>query len=654
MHKYLALIAFLFLGAAVLGNLVQNRPRATYGDTITAQWVDNATDEDGYRVYWDTAPATYGNNSGDLAANSTSFEITGLTPSTLYYGKTVAFKTVGGESTGPLLWQMYTTDASNVLVPAPVVNGTIANQTDNEGDTISTLSTSTAFTAGGGTTYSVIEGALPAGLSMDTAGDVTGTITAGEAANSPFSIRVRATDGIGRIVDQAAFTWTVASPLANIKTGMLAWYDFDDATDSHSTGNDGAVTGSPAYGDPTTLNSTDYIEFPAAIETALDASSEATIIAMIRTSSGQLDGDNLLASGANRTRLRYDDSGLGLVAIIYTVQDGSTTATMTTSTIYQVGVMATDVSGGNITTASVFDGSIGAQSAATAKGLFGDSADIGTNAAGTDFYWLGVWDRALTAAEITALDDETLVYGDLPAGPATDWTADPTMVALYSFESGAIDQDSVGTNHVDDAVTSEDPAPDTTNHKELAQAADFEQDGVDDGLILSYANAEADFPCNGTGDGEITIGGWVRPESIAVTMTLVGINNLQQRFQVFGSGVLYVDLNGSASDEYTTTATLTAGSTYFVAYVYSDVDDAIRVYIREESAGSSTWEEDLTITSVGTLGDATGGTFQVGAASDGGVGLDGVMDGWGVFNGKAMTQAELDGVFDNGWDGDGW
>jgi hypothetical protein len=242
-------------------------------------------------------------------------------------------------------------------------------------------------------------------------------------------------------------------------------------------------------------------------------------------------------------------------------------------------------------------------------------------------------------------------------GGGTDWTADATLKGLYLFNSSpGINQDSSGKgNHIDDATAAEAPAASTGDKIEGDQAADFETSGNDDGLILSYANASVDFPCNGTGDGEVTFAGWVKAESIANPGYIAGISSGNVfRFTCVTGGTLVINFDGSSTATHTSTATIATGTWYFVAAVYSDAANEIRLYIRQQGAGSSTWE--TTAANIGTLDDASASSFSIGCRLDNISAncWDGLIDALAVFNGKAFTQAELDGVFTNGWDGNGW
>lgn len=249
--------------------------------------------------------------------------------------------------------------------------------------------------------------------------------------------------------------------------------------------------------------------------------------------------------------------------------------------------------------------------------------------------------------------DVTVVVGQpVQTGSGTDWTAESTMKALYLFEtSPGINQDSKSTNHIDDTGPTTGMSADTTNYREGTQSGDNDNTNTE-AAFLDKANMTADFPCNGTGDGEVTIAGWIRLDVISDNDYLVSID--QQ--QTIGMSGTYFDghFNGSAGVNPVSTLSISTGTWYFVGIVYSDTGNTASVYVRALGSGSSTF--DSAAANIGTLDDITTGRgLVVGALlSTGGNGTAGQYDAWAVFNGKAMSQAELDGVFTYGWDGNGW
>ena len=89
---------------------------------------------------------------------------------------------------------------------APAALALPADQTNLEGDTVSLQLTGTDAT--GTLTYSA--DSLPAGLSLNAAtGLISGTISTGDAASSPYSVTVTASDATGNVSVSQNFTWTV-------------------------------------------------------------------------------------------------------------------------------------------------------------------------------------------------------------------------------------------------------------------------------------------------------------------------------------------------------------------------------------------------------------------------------------------------------------
>ncbi len=97
----------------------------------------------------------------------------------------------------------------NWIINSPVTITTPADQTNNEGDSVS-LSIS-ASDSSGTLTYAA-EG-LPPGLVINpTTGAISGTVTAGDAANGPYFVTILAEDGTYSA--STTFTWNVNSPVS--------------------------------------------------------------------------------------------------------------------------------------------------------------------------------------------------------------------------------------------------------------------------------------------------------------------------------------------------------------------------------------------------------------------------------------------------------
>ncbi len=95
-------------------------------------------------------------------------------------------------------------------VASPITISTIADQTNDEGDSPS-LSISASDSVGGSTLHYSAQG-LPPGLKINaSSGAVTGTVALGDAAGGPYSVTVLAEDGT--YSGEQSFDWNVNSPV---------------------------------------------------------------------------------------------------------------------------------------------------------------------------------------------------------------------------------------------------------------------------------------------------------------------------------------------------------------------------------------------------------------------------------------------------------
>ena len=91
----------------------------------------------------------------------------------------------------------------------------IANQTNNEGDTINLPAAGTDSITGSTLTYSAV--GLPSGLEINTgSGLITGTVGLGDSAAGPYSVTVCASDNTYSASQN--FTWTINDPLTITQT----------------------------------------------------------------------------------------------------------------------------------------------------------------------------------------------------------------------------------------------------------------------------------------------------------------------------------------------------------------------------------------------------------------------------------------------------
>ena len=92
---------------------------------------------------------------------------------------------------------------------APVVDSSTPDQSNFDSDTIS-LDISPNYSDVDGDTLTFSATGLPTGLSIDTAGNITGTIDSSASASGPYSVEVTIDDGTTTITD--TFTWNVSNP----------------------------------------------------------------------------------------------------------------------------------------------------------------------------------------------------------------------------------------------------------------------------------------------------------------------------------------------------------------------------------------------------------------------------------------------------------
>ena len=248
-----------------------------------------------------------------------------------------------------------------------------------------------------------------------------------------------------------------------------------------------------------------------------------------------------------------------------------------------------------------------------------------------------------------------LGLGGGPAGGATgtDWTANSSLQALYSLESGVITADS-GPNNQTMTCAGSCPDADTTNYVELLSSGATTQISPVKMMYLPRTEMVSTFPGNGTGDGNITIGCWVRISAYNSSKFVFNIrksngDNIYSMYFGGSDGTASAKIDATTANTVNFPATLSLNTWYFVAVIYSA--PTLTAYIREYGAVSSSVS---TVASSGTLDDmGSTGMFAIGGAFSGGAVIIGNVDAVAVFN-RSFSQSELDSVFANGWDGNGW
>jgi VCBS repeat-containing protein len=115
----------------------------------------------------------------------------------------------GGTVTDTFVWTVTNTNQP------PVVAAPVSDRSDAEGSLISSSIASAFSDADAGAVLTFSADVLPAGLAMDAAGLISGTIAFSANAASPYSVTVTASDGNGGAVTDT-FLWTVTDVPQNV------------------------------------------------------------------------------------------------------------------------------------------------------------------------------------------------------------------------------------------------------------------------------------------------------------------------------------------------------------------------------------------------------------------------------------------------------
>jgi VCBS repeat-containing protein len=119
---------------------------------------------------------------------------------------------------------------------APVVDVNIPDQLDTDSSTIN-LDVSGNFSDPDGHALSFTATGLPTGLSIDSAGNITGTIDSSASQSGPFTVVVTADDSNGGTVTDT-FTWTVTNPAPVAENDTFTIDEDTSLTNASVTGND--------------------------------------------------------------------------------------------------------------------------------------------------------------------------------------------------------------------------------------------------------------------------------------------------------------------------------------------------------------------------------------------------------------------------------
>ncbi len=175
-------------GAAISSSIASNFADADVGQTLT--------------FTADVLPAGLSMNAAGLISGTLAFTANASSPYTV---TVTANDGNGGTVTDTFVWTVSDTNQAPTVVPPG-----IADRSDAEGAAISSSIASNFADADVGQTLTFTADVLPAGLSMNAAGLITGTIPFTANASSPYTVTVTANDGNGGTVTDT-FTWTVTN-----------------------------------------------------------------------------------------------------------------------------------------------------------------------------------------------------------------------------------------------------------------------------------------------------------------------------------------------------------------------------------------------------------------------------------------------------------
>ena len=216
----------------------------------------------------------------DASANAPTKSGSGATLDGTYTVVVTASDGLGGTAT-----QSFTIDSKN---QAPVVGTKTVNQANNDGDAITAVNAAAAFSDANGDPLTYTATGLPPGLTISSAGMITGTV-AKNAQPGSYSVTVTATDDKGAATLET-FTWTI-SDVPPSKNGTLANQTYNDGqsgiaiataqgfTDANGNALTYNATGLPKglSIDPTSGKITGTIDHDASTNAPMKAGSGATL-----------------------------------------------------------------------------------------------------------------------------------------------------------------------------------------------------------------------------------------------------------------------------------------------------------------------------------------------------------------------------------------
>lgn len=293
------------------------------GTTATVSWTAPTNNGDtaitGYTIEYTTFPGFDAGQVFTTTSTTTSVDI-GVGAYATWYFRVYARNAVGGS-------QRSNTASATAFAP-PSWNTTAVNDTARVGSTYSrTLSANNTFATG----YSLASGTLPAGITLSTAGVLSGTPTAG--ASQAFTFRVNAQGNGGTTLSntftinrrQPLCVWTDNTLSSDLRVGVA----YSDSVAASSASSYSAVglpqnglsllAGGVVSGTPTTASS-----FSFTISAAnSDGDSISQAFTLTPKSPLAVWTDNTLDTATVKVGQTYVDGVAATNAISYAIQSGA-------------------------------------------------------------------------------------------------------------------------------------------------------------------------------------------------------------------------------------------------------------------------------------------------------------------------------------------
>lgn len=226
---------------------------------------------------------------------------------------------------------------------------------------------------------------------------------------------------------------------------------------------------------------------------------------------------------------------------------------------------------------------------------------------------------------------------------------DPSCVALWRFESGALTADSIGTN----TLTNNGVAESTGSFKEGACAADFEYNDETDALTIADDDLDSGFPLkSGESNTQFSICFWMKPESIlplyvfskgtTVNDTMSFAIICTYHVSSYVKPEIWIGRNGG--EDISTWSDFTnfpAGQWYHISVIHDGEGKhtTFRLY-RDSSGVATTYDYDWGTTTAITDSPVAIGNKCIPAAGNG---FDGLLDEMVVFN-RLISVDEADAI----------